>query len=57
MNSDYITKQTFLKNAWDTLKERLPEHHAAPAPATHANLSQLKSGETVYQADELHTTL
>ena len=30
---------------------------AAPSPATHAILAQLKAGETVYQADELLKTL
>ena len=28
-----------------------------PAPATHAILTQLKAGETVYQADKLPKTL
>ena len=28
MNSDYISKATFLKNAWETLRERLPEDTA-----------------------------
>ena len=33
-----------------------PLHRAAPTPATHVILAQLKAGETVYQAGELPKT-
>ena len=73
MHSRYIRSHEFLrireaaeleaeqkrraKERWLREKTRRQDEAAQPSPATHAILTVLKAGETVYEADKLPKTL